>query len=78
MIKGSTHLLGMKTYNYYGCCLLIVALACATLSGCETSGRGASSTASASTAPKFAPINQNVGWGFQAYPELSYKHVPVP
>ena len=40
----------MKNYNYYGCGLLIVALACATLSGCETSGTGASSTASASTA----------------------------
>src|SRR5439155_16174633 len=38
---------GMKNYNYYGCGLLIVALACATLSGCETSGTGASSTASA-------------------------------
>ncbi len=40
----------MKNYNYYGCGLLIVALACATLSGCETSGTGASNTASAPTA----------------------------
>ncbi len=39
----------MKNYKYYGCGLLIVALAYATLSGCETSGTGASSMAPASS-----------------------------
>jgi len=39
----------MKNYKYYGCGLLIVALAYATLSGCETSGTGASSAAPASS-----------------------------
>ena len=38
---------GMKNCNWYGCGLLIVALPCATLSGCETTGTEASSTASA-------------------------------
>jgi len=39
----------MKNHKYYGCGLLIVALAYATLSGCETSGTGASTTAPASS-----------------------------
>ena len=51
----------MKNYNYYGCGLLIVALACATLSGCETSSPGASSTASASTASMPASSSKNAG-----------------
>ena len=77
------NLLGMKNYNYYGCGLLIVALACATLSGCQTSGTGASSTASASTASMPASSSKSVGrlgldhsWG--AYSELTFKHVPMP
>jgi hypothetical protein len=51
----------MKNYNYYTCGLLIVALACATLSGCETSSTGASSTASASTASMPASSSKNAG-----------------
>ena len=51
----------MKNYNYYGCGVLIVALACPTLSGCETSGTGASSTASASTASMPASSSKNAG-----------------
>ena len=48
----------MKNYN---CGLLIVALACATLMACETSGTGASSTASASTASMPASSSKNAG-----------------
>ena len=51
----------MKNHKYYGCGLLIVALACATLSGCETSGAGASSTASASMASMPASSSKNAG-----------------
>src|SRR5436190_22502289 len=51
----------MKNYNWYGCGVLIVALACATLSGCETSGTEASSTASASTASMTASSSKNAG-----------------
>ena len=52
---------GMKNCNWYGCGLLIVALACATLSGCETTGTEASSTASASTAFMSASSSKNAG-----------------
>ena len=51
----------MKNYNWYGCGLLIVALACTTLSGCETSGTGASSTASASADSMPASSGKNAG-----------------
>jgi len=51
----------MKNHKYYGCGLLIVALAYATLSGCETSGAGASITASASTASMPASSSKNAG-----------------
>ena len=51
----------MKNYKWYRCGLLIVALACATLSGCETSSTGASSTASASTASIPASSSKNAG-----------------
>ena len=51
----------MKNYNWYGCGLLIVALACATLSGCETSGTGALSTPSESTASMPASSSKNAG-----------------
>jgi hypothetical protein len=67
-------LLGMKNYNYYGCGLLIVALACATLSGCGTSATRASRTASASTVSM--PRRGTGGDGFNAYSELQVKHVP--
>ena len=51
----------MKNHKCYGCGLLIVALAHATLSGCQTSGAGPSSTASASTASMPASSNKNAG-----------------
>jgi hypothetical protein len=51
----------MKNHKYYGCGLLIVALAYAPLSGCQTSGAGASSTASASTASMPASSSKNAG-----------------
>ena len=51
----------MKNYNRYGCGLLIVALTCATLTGCETSGTGALSTPSESTASMPASSSKNAG-----------------
>ena len=51
----------MKNYKWYRCGLLIVALAYATLSGCETGSTGASSTASASTASIPASSSKNAG-----------------
>ena len=47
----------MKRYNYHICGLLIVALACFTFSGCETSNTGASG----STASMAAPSTKNAG-----------------
>jgi len=51
----------MKNYKWYRCGLLIVVLAYAALSGCETSGTGALSTASASTASMPASSSKNAG-----------------
>jgi len=51
----------MKNYKWYRCGLLIVVLAYAALSGCETSSTGASSTASASTASMPASSSKNAG-----------------
>ena len=41
----------MKTFSYYSCVLVIAALACAGLSGCETSGTAAPGATAAVTAP---------------------------
>src|SRR6266446_1560080 len=45
----------MKTFSYYSCVLVIAALACAGLSGCETSG----TAAPGATASVTAPVGQN-------------------
>jgi len=45
----------MKTFSYYSCVLVIAALACAGLSGCETSG----TAAPGATASAAAPASQN-------------------
>ena len=42
---------GMKTFSYYSCVLVIAALACAGLSGCETSGTAAPGATASVTAP---------------------------
>jgi hypothetical protein len=48
----------MKKFNYYHCCvLLIAALACAALVGCETSG----TAAAGSTTSMAAPTSQDAG-----------------
>jgi hypothetical protein len=41
----------MKTFSYYSCVLVIAALACAGLSGCETSGTAAPGATASVTAP---------------------------
>ena len=41
----------MKTFSYYSCLLVIAALACAGLSGCETSGTAAPGATASVTAP---------------------------
>src|SRR6266436_793263 len=41
----------METFSYYSCVLVIAALACAGLSGCETSGTAASGATASVTAP---------------------------
>lgn len=41
----------MKKFSYYSCVLLIAALACAGLSGCETSGTAAPGATASVTAP---------------------------
>ena len=51
LIHDCLSLLGMKRYNYYICGLLIVALACFTFSGCQTSNTGASGSTAAMAAP---------------------------
>jgi hypothetical protein len=45
----------MKTFSYYSCVLVIAALVCAGLSGCETSG----TAAPGATASVAAPAGQN-------------------
>ena len=45
----------MKTFSYYSCVLVIATLACAGLSGCETSGTATPGT----TATAAAPAGQN-------------------
>ena len=42
---------GMKKFNYHYCVLLIAALACAGLSGCETSGTAAPGATASVAAP---------------------------
>jgi hypothetical protein len=43
--SGVTAVLGMKKINYHSCALLIVALACATFAGCQTSPTASSGSA---------------------------------
>ena len=57
LIHNGLSLLGMKRYNYHICGLLIVALACFTFSGCQTSNTGASG----STASMSASSSKNAG-----------------
>jgi len=51
LIHNGLSLLGMKRYNYHICGLLIVALACFTFSGCQTSNTGASGSTASMAAP---------------------------
>ena len=51
VIHNGLSLLGMKRYNCHICGLLIVALACFTFSGCQTSSTGASGSTASMAAP---------------------------
>ena len=51
LIHNGLSLLGMKRYNCHICGLLIVALACFTFSGCQTSSTGASGSTASRAAP---------------------------